>query len=89
MDDNGRLNMRVNHVEGQLSSTLRAVDELTTDVKELKSYAFENNKVVNSLINKWDDFIEEYSADRKLRAQEMQLMNRRLDLLEKQAFGAR
>lgn len=55
----------MNQLEELMANTLTAVDKLTADMDEFRNYAYENTKVVNSLLRKMDDRDEEFKKWRE------------------------
>ncbi len=53
-------NQRFNQLEELMANLTRNVDRLSADMEEFKNYAYENNKVVNSILHKLDDHAEQF-----------------------------
>ena len=63
--DKDDLNRRLGPFEELMAGILKNVDQLSREMKELKDYVFENNKVVNQILRHLDDNREEIKDNQK------------------------
>jgi len=89
-------NERFNQLEELMANLTRNVDRLSSDMEEFKKYAFENTKVVNSILHKLDDHSEQFEkilermesrdeqfrSEQKLRDAQFEFIMKRFDKLD-------